>query len=63
MIQFINVTVKHSDSRGIKNLSFQINKGQFIYLMGPNGQYLDHFTPNTPPKAIAMRIKSAISEN
>ncbi len=37
MIQFINVTVKHSDSRGIKNLSFQINKGQFIYLMGPTG--------------------------
>ena len=37
MIQFINVTVKHSDSRGIKNISFRIHKGQFIYLMGPSG--------------------------
>ena len=37
MIQFINVTVKHSDSRGIKNISFRIHKGQFIYLMGPTG--------------------------
>ena len=37
MIQFINVTVKHSDSRGIQSLSFKVNKGQFIYLMGPTG--------------------------
>ena len=37
MIQFINVTVKHSDLRGIKNISFKIRKGQFIYLMGPTG--------------------------
>ena len=37
MIHFIDVTVKHSDSRGIKNLSFEIDKGQFIYLMGPTG--------------------------
>ena len=37
MIQFINVTVKHSDSRGIKNISFRIHKGQFVYLMGPTG--------------------------
>ena len=37
MIQFINVTVKHSDSRGIQSLSFKVNKGQFFYLMGPTG--------------------------
>ena len=37
MIQFIDVTVEHADSRGIKNLSFGIDKGQFIYLMGPTG--------------------------
>jgi len=35
----------------------------FIYLMGPNGQYLDHFAPNTSPKMIATRINSAIAEN
>ena len=37
MINFINVTVKHSDSRGINNISFIIEKGQFVYLMGPTG--------------------------
>jgi len=37
MINFIDVTVKHSDSRGIHNVSFNIQKGQFVYLMGPTG--------------------------
>ena len=37
MINFINVSVKHSDSRGIHNISFNIQKGQFVYLMGPTG--------------------------
>lgn len=37
MINFINVTVKHLDSRGIDNVSFEIEKGQFVYLMGPTG--------------------------
>ena len=37
MINFIDVSVKHSDSRGIHNVSFDIEKGQFVYLMGPTG--------------------------
>tara|TARA_B100001113_G_scaffold163928_1_gene134115 strand:- start:290 stop:940 length:651 start_codon:yes stop_codon:yes gene_type:complete len=37
MINFIDVSVKHSDSRGIHNVSFNIEKGQFVYLMGPTG--------------------------
>ena len=37
MINFIDVSVKHSDSRGIHNVSFDIKKGQFVYLMGPTG--------------------------
>ncbi len=37
MINFIDVSVKHSDSRGIHNVSFNIQKGQFVYLMGPTG--------------------------
>ena len=37
MINFINVSIKHSDSRGINNVSFDITKGTFVYLMGPTG--------------------------
>ena len=37
MINFINVSIKHSDSRGINNVSFDIIKGTFVYLMGPTG--------------------------
>ena len=37
MINFINVSIKHSDSRGIHDISFNIEKGQFVYLMGPTG--------------------------
>ena len=37
MINFINVTLKHQNSRGIDNVSFNIHKGQFVYLMGPTG--------------------------
>ncbi len=37
MINFVNVTVKHLDSRGIDDVSFEIEKGQFVYLMGPTG--------------------------
>jgi cell division transport system ATP-binding protein len=37
MINFIDVSVKHSNSRGIHNISFNIQKGQFVYLMGPTG--------------------------
>ena len=37
MINFINVSIKHSDSGGIHNVSFNIKKGHFVYLMGPTG--------------------------
>ena len=37
MINFYNVTLKHKNSRGIHNVSFDIEKGQFVYLMGPTG--------------------------
>tara|TARA_B100000029_G_scaffold425723_1_gene434268 strand:- start:59 stop:709 length:651 start_codon:yes stop_codon:yes gene_type:complete len=37
MIQFDNVTVKHSDLRGIYDISFDIESGKFVYLMGPTG--------------------------
>ena len=37
MIEFINVTVKHSDMKGIEDVSFIIEKGHFVYLMGPTG--------------------------
>ena len=37
MIEFMNVTVKHSDMKGIKDISFTIEKGHFVYLMGPTG--------------------------
>ena len=37
MINFINVSIKHSDSRGISNVSFNIGTGNFVYLMGPTG--------------------------
>ena len=46
-----------------KDGTYFIDHSPFIYLMGPNGRYLDHFTANTPPNAIAMRIKLAISKN
>jgi len=45
-----------------KHGNYFMDHSPFIYLMGPNGQYLDHFTPNTLPKVIAARIKSAIAE-
>ena len=37
MINFYNVTLKRKNSRGIHNVSFDIEKGQFVYLMGPTG--------------------------
>ena len=46
-----------------QNGDYFMDHSPFIYLMGPNGQYLDHFAPNTSPEAIANRIKSAITES
>ena len=46
-----------------KHGDYFLDHSPFIYLMGPKGQYLDHFAPNTSPKVIAARIKSAIAES
>ena len=46
-----------------KHGDYFMDHSPFIYLMGPNGQYLAHFVPNTSPKVIATRIKSAIAES
>ena len=37
MIRFEDVTAKRSDTKGIYNVSFDVKKGQFVYLMGPTG--------------------------
>ena len=37
MIRFEDVIAKRSDTKGIYNISFNIKKGQFVYLMGPTG--------------------------
>ena len=34
----------------------------FIYLMGPDGQYLHHFAPTTAPEPMANKILAVISE-
>ena len=37
MIQFENVTATYADDVGIFDLSFRIEKGQMVFLMGPTG--------------------------
>jgi len=37
MIQFENVTATYADDVGIFDLSFQIEKGEMVFLMGPTG--------------------------
>jgi len=37
MIQFENVTATYADGVGIFDLSFHIEKGEMVYLMGPTG--------------------------
>ena len=44
-----------------KDGGYFMDHSSFIYLMGPNGQYLDHFAPNTSSEVIAARIQSAVS--
>ena len=46
-----------------QNGNYFMDHSPFIYLMGPSGQYLDHFAPNMSPNVIAARIKAAISTN
>tara|TARA_B100000029_G_scaffold102351_1_gene92782 strand:+ start:1267 stop:1917 length:651 start_codon:yes stop_codon:yes gene_type:complete len=37
MIEFNKVSVKRTNNRGIHDISFNIKKGRFVYLMGPTG--------------------------
>ena len=46
-----------------KDGEYFMDHSPFIYLMGPNGQYLHHFAPNTSSEVIAARIQSAVSES
>ena len=39
---------------------YLMNHSSFIYLMGPDGAYLDNFAPGTTPKEIADRIRGFI---
>ena len=46
-----------------KDGGYFMDHSPFIYLMGPNGQYLNHFAPNTSSEVIAARIQSAVAES
>ena len=46
-----------------KDGEYFMDHSPFIYLMGPDGQYLDHFAPNTSSEVIATRIQLAVSES
>ena len=37
MIEFQNVSYSHNNDSGVKNLSFQIDDGEFAFLIGPTG--------------------------
>ena len=37
MIQFENITATYAENVGIFDLSFQIDKGELVFLMGPTG--------------------------
>ena len=37
MIEFHNVSYSYNNSNGVNNLSFQIDDGEFAFLIGPTG--------------------------
>ena len=37
MIDFQNVSYTHQKGRGVTNLSFSIDDGEFVFLIGPTG--------------------------
>jgi cytochrome oxidase Cu insertion factor (SCO1/SenC/PrrC family) len=39
---------------------YLMNHSSFIYLMGPDGAYIDNFAPGTTPQDMAKRIRSII---
>lgn len=55
MISFKDVSLRYDRGAGVKNISFQVQRGEFVYLIGPSGAgkstllrmiYMDIF-PNT----------------
>ena len=37
---------------------YEMNHSTIVYLMGPDGAYVSHFTPETPPEKIAETIRT-----
>ena len=37
MIEFINVTKEYSDTSALKNVSFHIDNGEFVFIVGHSG--------------------------
>ena len=37
MIEFQNVSYTHSKGKGVTNLTFSIDDGEFVFLIGPTG--------------------------
>jgi len=37
MIRFLNVNIEHTPGKGIRNINFSINRGEFVLLVGPTG--------------------------
>ncbi|HZD26429.1 MAG TPA: SCO family protein [Alphaproteobacteria bacterium] len=37
--------------------AYLMDHSSFVYLMGPDGRYLTHFAPRTPPEEMAKRIR------
>jgi protein SCO1/2 len=42
------------------DVAYLMDHSSFVYLMGPDGDYLTHFAPNTPPEEMAQRIRDLI---
>ena len=42
-------------------LGYTIDHSSFIYLMGPDGRYLTHFTHNDDPEVIAKKVRETVA--
>jgi protein SCO1/2 len=38
-----------------------MDHSSFVYLMGPDGKYLHHFSPMTTPEDMAAKVRAVIS--
>ncbi|GEO81689.1 SCO family protein [Pararhodospirillum oryzae] len=43
-----------------ENRPYTIDHSAYIYLMGPDGRFLAHFEPNTPPERIADALRAVM---